>query len=115
MQGTPIVRGTMFDHEEFDNVYQSAVDSLDVNYRDGIAYMSIHTVDVINGTLLDVIEIAANAVDPVTGQPLMSAEMERGAIWVMTIWKQLHDELDLRAEVDQMPDTPEALIDDDKE
>lgn len=105
----------MFGNDEFDGIYQEAVDSLDVKYEGGIAYMSIHTVDVINGTLLDVMDIVANAVDPDSGKTLMSAEMQRGAIWVMTIWKQLHDELDVRAEVSELPDTPETLVNEDKE
>jgi hypothetical protein len=95
-------------------MFNEAIDSLDVRYIEGSAYMSIHTVDAINESLLSVIDLAIEAgiaAEEGHGEEIMSKEMVQGALWVMTVWKHLHDELDVRAEAKSLPDTPESLVD----
>lgn len=96
-----------------EGMYQEAIDTLDVKYIDGEAYMSIHTVDVINQSLLSIIDLAIEAgiaSEQGNGEELMSKDLVQGALWVMTVWKHLHDELGLRAEVTTLPDTPGPLF-----
>jgi hypothetical protein len=100
--------------EGMEDMYKEAIDGLDVKYIDGEAYMSIHTVDVINRSLLSVIDIAIEAgidAEDGIGEELMSKDLVQGALWVMTVWKHLHDELGVRAEVATLPDNPGQLLD----
>lgn len=90
--------------EEFDERYQEAIDTLDVKYVDDDAFMSVHTVDAINHSLMTVMEIALEAQEE-TGEEIISDDMIQGAVWVMGVWKQLHDELVLRSEIKSIPDT----------
>lgn len=104
------------DDETTNQMFDEAINSLDVKYIDGHAYMSIHTVDAINESLLTVIDLAIEAgiaAEEGHGEEIMSKEMVQGALWVMTVWKHLHDELDVRAEAKALPDTPASLVDDD--
>lgn len=102
----------MFD--DFEEQYQSAIDTLDVKYDDdGHPYISIHTVDLINNSIAEVIGAAMEA-NEAAGHDIVPEDTFEGAVWVMAIWKQLHDELCLRGEVKQMPDTvPTDLLDED--
>jgi hypothetical protein len=96
--------------DEYEEYYQKAIDSLDVKYVDGIAYMSIHTVDIINDSLMEVVNSAIESAE--NGSPTMPIEAVNGMVWVMAIWKNLHDELDVRAEVTVLPDhVPTDLLD----
>jgi len=88
--------------------YQEAVDSLDVKYIDGIAYMSIHTIDIINESMMSTIDKLNEF--GINGEQVPEG-LTKGAFWVMMIWQQLHDELDIRAEVSELPDTIEGLTD----
>lgn len=103
----------MFSNEDFETQFQGAVDTLDVKYIDGTAYMSVHTVDIINSSMLDAIDTIMQTGESI-GQELIHPQMLNGAVWVMSVWKQVHDELDLRSEVQEMPDTvPTDLLDND--
>lgn len=93
----------MFDSEDEERLYQEAVDMLDVKYIDGEAYMSIHTVDLMNANFMDVIDAAQDASE--RGVPTLPPDAIHGMLWVMTIWRQLHDELEIRAETLNLPDT----------
>jgi hypothetical protein len=96
--------------DEYEEYYQKAIDSLDVKYVDGIAYMIIHTVDIINDSLMEVVNSAIESAE--NGSPTMPIEAVNGMVWVMAIWKNLHDELDVRAEVTVLPDhVPTDLLD----
>lgn len=96
----------MFDN--MDEQYQQAVDTLDVKYIDGVAYMSVHTVDTINHALASVLDLAEEIPEM---KEVMSDELIKGAVWVMTVWSRVHDELSIRAESATLPDTPESLTD----
>jgi hypothetical protein len=99
--------------EDWDEQYQGAVDTLDVKYHEGIAYMSIHTVDIINTSLMEILDYAIEASEE-ANEEFITPDIINGALWVMRVWKQLHDELDLRAEVTEIPDTvPPNLLNED--
>jgi hypothetical protein len=88
--------------DEYEQMYQEAIDGLDVKYVDGEAYMSIHTVDIINESLLNVVEQAAEAAR--SGEPTVPFETVQGMLWVMSVWASVHDELEVRAEATTIPD-----------
>ena len=91
-----------------DKAFRNAVDTLDVKYIDGQAYMNIHTVDIINEALLTVIDVAIEAglkAEQGEGEELLSKDLVQGSMWVMMLYKQVHDELAVRAEAKSLPDT----------
>jgi len=92
----------MFDEDEYEKMYQSAVDGLDVKYIDGTPYMSVHTVDIINNSLMTMIETAEDLAE--SDGPHLAPETIDGLLWVMNIWSTLHDELELRAAAQSIPD-----------
>jgi hypothetical protein len=72
--------------------------------------MIIHTVYIINDSLMEVVNSAIESAE--NGSPTMPIEAVNGMVWVMAIWKNLHDELDVRAEVTVLPDhVPTDLLD----
>lgn len=91
----------MFD--EYEQMYQEAVDGLDVKYIDGEAYMSIHTVDIINDSIAHVVTHQEGLAEK--GLPEIPDEAIQGILWVMSVWAGLHDELEVRAEATKIPDT----------
>lgn len=92
----------MFDEDDYEQMYQSAVDDLDVKYIDGVPYINIHTVDIINESLLTMIEHSEKIA--ASGGPGLPEETVQGLLWVMHIWGNLHDELEVRAETMAIPD-----------
>lgn len=89
--------------------FEEVVDHIDAKYEDGIAYISIHTIDRMNSTI-------ATVVDQMNEQGVVdfSDETYNAIVWVMTMWQQLHDIMDLEAAKRSIPDTPEALFTDDE-
>lgn len=94
--------------DDFDPLpFEDALDEIDVIYKGGIAYMSIHTIDRMNMTI-------AQVVDEMHEQGIVdfSDETVNTLVWVMTMWQGLHDTLDLEAARHDMPDTPAELFGD---
>lgn len=91
----------MFD--EYEQMYQEAIDGLDVKYIDGEAYMSIHTVDIVNQSFMNVVDHAAELAE--RDEPTLPYDAVQGMLWVMQIWQNIHDELEIRAETKSLPDT----------
>lgn len=87
--------------------FEEVVDQVDCKYEDGIAYMSVHTIDTMNSTIAHVVDDMHQA-----GIVDFEEETMNVLIWVMTMWQGLHDALDLEAAKRSIPDTPEELLTD---
>lgn len=99
----------MFDEPE--QQWQDSIDMIDAKYIDGEAYLNVHTIDLVNASLLLILD-ATSKVTAEVGEDLQSVnDTIAGALWVMNIWKDVHDEISLRAEVAELPDTIEGLTD----
>lgn len=98
--------------EDAESLWESAVDELDVRFIDGQPYMSAHTVDKVNDSVSAILRMATQA----TGDEEMEMmlDMVNGAVFVMKIWQDIHDELCVRAETRAIPDTvPTDLVEKD--
>lgn len=94
--------------DEKDEIYQSAVDELDVKYIDGRAYMNVHTIDVICGVLENTTQLVAEKLQS-RGEELPPGFIN-GVTLCLDAWYQLHDELVVRETVQNIPDfVPEDL------
>lgn len=90
-------------------MYQKAVDKLDVKYIDGKAYMNVHTIDVIETAVATAVEEVQSKLEEKGGS--LPDEFIKGVMLCLTAWATLHDELCLREDVHKMPDfVPEDFL-----
>lgn len=90
------------DENKNNQLYQQAVDGLDVKYIDGTAYMSVHTIDVINAALADIMGTVQEQKHAQGEQ--ISPDFVRGVILSIGAWESLHDELSIREAAHKIPD-----------
>ena len=87
--------------------FEEVLDQIDVIYPDeGGAYMSIHTIDQMNSTIAEMVETMHNS-----GEHQFEEDTLNAMAWIMTMWANIHDLLDLEAAKRNIPDTAESLLD----
>ena len=90
------------------NMFADLADDVDVIVMpDGHVYMSIHTIDQMHQAITNGAKEAIENGGPSSINPVMW----QGAMWVMDLYMQLHDALDMRGAGETIPDTPEELFD----
>jgi len=89
------------------NIFADLADDVDVIIMpDGHVYMSIHTIDQMHEAIMGG---AKNLSEK--GRESVNPAMWHGAMWVMDLYMQLHDALDMRGAMETMPDDPKELFD----
>lgn len=85
-----------------DHLYEQ-VDTITTD--DGDVYISIHTIDLMAGIIVNSINAAADAGFYVPNECL------QGVMWVASLYQMLHDTMELKGTTGVVPDTPEELGD----
>lgn len=89
--------------------FEDVLDQIDCIFKDGIAYMSVHTIDQMNDNIARTVEIMA-----MRGVIEFSDETIAAMSWVLNMYALLHDALDLKATVLNIPDTVESITDEEE-
>jgi len=90
-------------------MFADLVDQVDaIVMPDGHVYMSIHTIDQMHQAIM------RGAKTAMSDGGTINPTMWHGAQWVMELYSQLHDALDMRGAVETVPDTPEELFDEEE-
>lgn len=91
------------------NLFADLVDDVDaIVMPDGHVYMSIHTIDQMHTAIMRGTKRAMEEGHQINSQ------MWHGAQWVMELYSQLHDALDMRGAGETVPDTAEELFDEEE-
>ena len=96
------------DFEDDTLPFEDVLDQIDCIYKDGIAYMSVHTIDAMNGTIAQTVEDMH-----MQGVVEFSEETIKALSWVLNMWSSLHDTLDLKATVLNIPDDVSSITEED--
>lgn len=82
--------------------YEEAIEHLDILYKDGDAYMSVHTIDIMNHSIIQ-------SINDLKDEGSMTEEAAKAAFWVVYLWANLHDTIDFVAAKNAIPNTVESL------